>query len=335
MLAAKLLKVLLEESAHLDDTVSHALDFTEPLLVQLGIVHDGGCNAGTVDGRVGVERTDEDLELRVHALLLLGGFADEREGTDTLTVETLRILVAYVYGVIMNSTYHVLSKALAQSNVVTLLNKVSRSKSITAGITTGKALVSHIEESEVALLLHDVANLAPLVLGGVNTGRVVGASVQEDNAVVRSSLDVGKETLKVKADSVLVVVAVLLDLEAAVLEDGIVVGPAGGREVDLLSVRVETLQESTANSQRTGTRNGLGDDKTVLLEDGRIGSVGQLRSTLGEGRDTSDTGVFLVGLRGDNLFFCSANGRKDVRLALVVTCLSQERRKNQQPSPIS
>ena len=113
------------------------------------------------------------------------------------------------------------------------------------------------------------------------------------------------------------------------------VGPAGGREVDLLSVRVEALQESTTDSQGTGTRDGLGDDKTVLLEYGGVGSVGQLRSTFGEGRDTSDTSVFLISLGGDNLFFCSANGRKDVRLALVVTCLSQERRKNQQPSQVS
>ena len=94
VLAAQFLKVLLEESAHLDDTVSHALDFTQPLLVQLSIVHDSGGDTGTVDGRVGVERADEDLELRVYSLLLLGRFADEREGTDTLTVETPRILVA-------------------------------------------------------------------------------------------------------------------------------------------------------------------------------------------------------------------------------------------------
>ena len=235
----------------------------------------------------------------------------------------------------MKATHHVLGETLAQRNVVTLLHEVTRGERITVRVSTGEALVRHVEEGKVALLLHDIANLAPLVLSRVNTGRVVRAGVEHDDAVVGGSLDVCNQTLEVETNGVLVVVAVLLHLQTGVLENSVVVGPAGGREVDLLSVRVETLQESTANSQRTGTRNGLGDDKTVLLEDGRIGSVGQLRSTLGEGRDTSDTGVFLVGLRGDNLFFCSANGRKDVRLALVVTCLSQERRKNQQPSPIS
>jgi hypothetical protein len=89
VLAAKLLEVLAEQGAHLNDAVSHALDLTEPLLVELGVVHDGGGNAGTVDGRVGVEGTDQDLDLRLDALLLLSVLADERESTNTLTVETL------------------------------------------------------------------------------------------------------------------------------------------------------------------------------------------------------------------------------------------------------
>lgn len=54
MLAAQVLQVLLEQSTHLDDAVSHVLDLTEPLLVQGRVVHDGRGDAGTVDGRVGV-----------------------------------------------------------------------------------------------------------------------------------------------------------------------------------------------------------------------------------------------------------------------------------------
>lgn len=90
MLAAQVFQVLLEQSTHLDDAVSHVLDLTEPLLVQGRVVHDGGGDAGTVDGRVGVQRTGEDLDLRVDALLLLGRLANEGESTDTLTVETLK-----------------------------------------------------------------------------------------------------------------------------------------------------------------------------------------------------------------------------------------------------
>jgi hypothetical protein len=42
-----------------------------------------------VDGRVGVERADEDLDLGVDALGFFGGLGDDREGADTLAVKTL------------------------------------------------------------------------------------------------------------------------------------------------------------------------------------------------------------------------------------------------------
>ncbi len=41
------LKVLLEKTAHLNDTVSHTLDFLQPLLLDVGIVQrSGGCDTG-------------------------------------------------------------------------------------------------------------------------------------------------------------------------------------------------------------------------------------------------------------------------------------------------
>lgn len=91
VLGAELLEVVLEESTHGDDAVSHLLDLTEPLLVESGAVEDLGGDASTVDGGVGVQRSDEDLELRVDTLLLVGVGADDGEGTNTLTVETLSI----------------------------------------------------------------------------------------------------------------------------------------------------------------------------------------------------------------------------------------------------
>jgi hypothetical protein len=89
VLAAELLEVLLEESTHGDDAVSHALDLTEPLLVESRIVQDFRSDAGTVNGRVGVQWTDKDLDLGVDTLLLLGRLADDGESTDTLAVKTL------------------------------------------------------------------------------------------------------------------------------------------------------------------------------------------------------------------------------------------------------
>lgn len=302
VLAAELLEVGAEERAHLDDAASHALDLTEPLLVKSRVVHDGGGDAGTVNGGVGVEGTNEDLDLRIDTLLLLGILANEGESTDTLTVET-----------------HVLGETLAKSDVVTLLDEVAGSKGILVGVTAGKALVGHVEEGEVALLLHDIADLAPLGLGRVDTGGVVSASVEEDDAALGSGLDVGNQTLEVEANGVLVVVAVLGDLETGVGEDGLVVSPAGVGEVDLLRAGVELLEESTTNAQSTGTGDGLGDDEAVVLDGGGVGAVSELGGGGGEGGNTGDASVLLVQAGCDDLVLSGADGGQNVRLALVVT----------------
>src|SRR5687768_15024481 len=100
-----------------------------------------------------------------------------------------------------------------------LFSKVSDGISITIGVTAGETLVGRVEESNVLLLLHDLANLAPLGLSGVNSSWVVSTSMEQDNALRRSSLDILEQTLKVQSNGILVVVAVLDDLEARVLED--------------------------------------------------------------------------------------------------------------------
>ena len=89
VLASELLEVLLQQSSHLDDAVSHAFDFTQPLLVQLRVLKDLAGDAGSIDGGVGVQRSDENLDLGVYALLLLCRFANDGESTNTLTIETL------------------------------------------------------------------------------------------------------------------------------------------------------------------------------------------------------------------------------------------------------
>lgn len=91
MLASQSLEILFQESTHLNDTVGHALDLAQPLLVKLGIVQNSRGNTSTVDGRVRVQSADEDLQLGVDTLLLLGRGTDKRECANTLTVETLRL----------------------------------------------------------------------------------------------------------------------------------------------------------------------------------------------------------------------------------------------------
>ena len=54
LLATELLQVLLQQSAHGDNAISHVLDLTEPLLVQCRVVQDLGSNTRTVNRGVGV-----------------------------------------------------------------------------------------------------------------------------------------------------------------------------------------------------------------------------------------------------------------------------------------
>jgi hypothetical protein len=103
VLAAELLEILLEQGAHRDDAVSHVLNLAEPLLVQRGVVQDLGSNTGPVHRRVGVERAHENLDLRIHTLLLIRGLAHNGEGTNALAVETL----IHQYNRISSNSYHV------------------------------------------------------------------------------------------------------------------------------------------------------------------------------------------------------------------------------------
>lgn len=108
---------------------------------------------------------------------------------------------------------------------MTLLDKMADGKGIFVSVTAGKTLIRHVEESKVPLLLDDTGHLLPLLRGRVDAGRIVGTGVEEEDTAQRRSLEVSHHALKIKADRVLVVVAILLDFEAGVGEDGFVVGP--------------------------------------------------------------------------------------------------------------
>ncbi len=146
-----------------------------------------------------------------------------------------------------------------------LRDKVSHGKRILVGISAGKALVGHVKEGIMSTSLDGVTDLSPLSFRGVNTGRVVRASVEQEDAAGRSCLDVGHHSLKVEANRVLVVVTVLCHFQPRVLHHRIVVGSGRSRKVDLFRTRVEALQEGTSDPKRTRARNGLCDGDTILL----------------------------------------------------------------------
>lgn len=205
-----------------------------------------------MNGRVGVQRTDENLELRIDDLLLGGVSADEREGANALPVKTLLYeaskakVLAHVAKVQrrrlvkkkekkkerkkgerrgLGFSYHVLGKRLAESNLVTFLDEMTNGKRVLVSITTGKPLIGHVEESEMTLLLHNSRNFLPLLSSGIDARRVVCACMQKENASLGCSLDISNHTLKVEADRFLVIVAILLNLKTGVTKDCLVIGP--------------------------------------------------------------------------------------------------------------
>ena len=137
---------------------------------------------------------------------------------------------------------------------MTLLNEEPDRVGILVSVTTGKPLVGHVEEREVLLLLDDVADLFPLFWSRIDTGRIVSTGMEKDHALFRGCLQVCDHAIKVKPDSVLVVVLVLLNLESGVCEDRFVIRPAGSRNVDGFAMRVESFQEVTTYPQSTRAR---------------------------------------------------------------------------------
>jgi hypothetical protein len=168
----------------------------------------------------------------------------------------------------------------------------------------------------MAHIFADLGDLLPLGRRRVDTGRVMGTGVEEDGGTGGSSLQVSDHTLVVKGDGVLVVVAVVLGLEAGILEDSLVVGPGRGRDANLLLAGAPALEESSSEAESAGAGDGLGDGE--LVEDGRVVSVGKLGGSLREAGHTGDASVLLVGLALDNALLGLADGGEDVGLARVI-----------------
>lgn len=156
---------------HADNPLGHPLDLALPLRVQLRLAQDVVRDQRAVQRRVTVHRPHDDLDLTVDLRALLGAGSRQREGTDTFAVET-----------------HVLREGLGERDLVALGDEMADGVRVAGGGAGGEALVGHVEEGEELLLLDDVGEFGPLFGGGVDTGRVVRASVEEDNRLLGSGL---------------------------------------------------------------------------------------------------------------------------------------------------
>lgn len=85
----------------------------------------------------------------------------------------------------------------------------------------------------------------------INTGWIVGTSVQENDRLFGNLGNVLQSTGKVKATGLWVVVAVLLHVEARSLKERHMVAPGGRRLVNVLRALVKVPQKVGANGERS------------------------------------------------------------------------------------
>ena len=173
--------------------------------------------------------------------------------------------------------------------VVSWIMAQAKAKAALLGSQSGKSRsTNHVEEAQVLLSLDNLRQLLPLLLRRVDTGRVVGTSVKQNLTLVdprarldrltmepsvapwmsffmpsKSSpivalskyLDISTEFhINPKSD-----LLVSLDLETDRFGKRDVVTPCWVRDPDLLRSGVELAQETSSDSQTTGTRDRLSD----------------------------------------------------------------------------
>ena len=162
---------IVEPMTHGDDPVGHELDFGLPLLVKVFVCEDSIGDAGTMKGGIGIHRSDDDLQLTLHASLLLGIGGDEGESANAFAVET-----------------HVLREGLGESDLMTLLDKMTNGEGVVGSVSRGETLVCHVKEGEELLFLDNVRNFLPLSTSGVDARGVVCTGMQEDYSTLGSVL---------------------------------------------------------------------------------------------------------------------------------------------------
>lgn len=215
--------------------------------------------------------------------------------------------------------YHVLCETLRQAWLMSLFDEIAQSEGIVVGVAACEALVSHVEEREVAALLDSLRNSLPLLLRGINTSWIVRTGVEENDAVLGHALDVRNHAIEIEANGLSIVVAVLLDFETGIFEHCCVVCPARHWNVDSLRVWVEAFEKCGADAESASSGDGLSDGNPVFFQWDRVWAVGEAQSSFGEAWNTRDAGILLVHVRLDYLLLGLFNGWEDIRLALVIS----------------
>ena len=256
-----------------------------------------------MDRRVRVEGAGEGLDTGHNNILFLGVSSHEGDATSTFTVDT-----------------EVLGKGLEQHDVVGVLGEESKRVSILLEVTRGETLVGRVEGAEVVLRLDNVEDVFPLIGGGVNTGGVVGANVQENDRVVLGVLKILSEAVKVETLGLGVVVAVLLPLLAGDIDKTLVKRPCGSRDQDIdVLVGVPVGEHLETDTEGAGTGDTLAGSNATLLDLLIVSAVCESEALGDVGVNTLDASVLMVHVELQNSLFSLTDAIENEGLALVAT----------------
>mmetsp|Transcript_30324 Transcript_30324/g.51664 ORF Transcript_30324/g.51664 Transcript_30324/m.51664 type:complete len:256 (+) Transcript_30324:337-1104(+) len=202
-------------------------------------------NARSVNGRTGVHRPNDQFQLTHDGRLFGGVVAHDAQRSRALPVQS-----------------EILGEGLGQDHVVPLVHKVPERGGVGLGVSGGEALVGRIEEYVTGLGLDQVRDVLPLVHGGIASGGIVGAGVEEDDGPFRSVLQIRNQSIVIETIGPRVVVPVTTHVEAGLAKDGDVIAPRGGGDVDgdlIASLRRgdELGQEVSPDATGAGAAEGL------------------------------------------------------------------------------
>lgn len=296
--------------AHAENAARHGTQVLLPLGEEGDVVEDGGGDAGAVDGRIANLGALQDGQLRSHAGDGLarrglrgatGGRGHEVEAAGTLAIE------AEVFG-----------EGLGDNELEALLDEIADGARVTVEISRSKTLVGGVEEGKVVLLADHLGDLAPLLLGGVDAGGVVGAGMEKDDTTVWGGGDGSLHAVDIEAFCLLVKVRVGGDGHAHVGEDLIVVGPCWVGEVDSAVAGVEPVEEEGAQVASASAGNGLDTGDTLLGDGSGVWAEEELAGLAGEGGKAGDREVLVVkiGVVADYLVGLDLGAREGLLLTL-------------------
>ena len=288
---ASLLQVLHEQSTHILDALRHCGALSLPLLEQHRIVQNGGDDASAIQRRTGPQAARADLQLLDGVLALLRVGSDDRHDAGSLSIET-----------------EVLREGESESHVVAVRDELAEGVGVVGDVSGAIAKIGGIEKNDVVLLLAELAQLVPLLVRGIHSGRVMSAGVEHEAGVIGSLADVVQHALEVQDRSLAIQVGVVSGRKPGIAENGVLVRPGRIGEVHLPH-NVAVLQELSQKTERTRARDGLSVRNHILLLVVDLVAPGKLAGRIVKQGNTDQRGIFVILSAAQSLLSLSHAGK--------------------------